>query len=375
MMKKRTKLFRNKLPYEDNERTRALLTEAMRENCQFHNEHCSEYRKILQYFHFAPASITSYASLESIPVLPTLLFKKHRLFSLPEPKILIKATSSGTKGSFSQIGFEFSGLWCGLKMAIKIGKHRNLFSLVPTHYIMLGYKPHKGNQTVITKTAFASSFYAPAISRTFALQYRDGAYVPDLTTVIESIKKHSNSFFPMRLIGFPAYLYFILQSMDEQGLQLQLRPGSKILLGGGWKQFTSEQVEKEQLYDLAKKVLGIDASSIKEFYGAVEHPVIYCDCNHHHFHVPVYSRVIIRDVNTLKPLKNGEVGLLNLLTPILKATPVVSIMTDDLAIMHDGKDCGCGINSPYFEILGRVGLTDIKTCATTASDLMKGEKQ
>lgn len=49
-------------------------------------------------------------------------------------------------------------------------------------------------------------------------------------------------------------------------------------------------------------------------------------------------------------------------------------MSDDLAIMHDGIECGCGINSPYFEILGRAGLTDIKTCAAGAEELMKGVK-
>lgn len=98
-------------------------------------------------------------------------------------------------------------------MAIKIGKHRQLFSIIPTHYIMLGYKPHKGNHTVITKTAFASSFYAHALSRTFALKHRNGAYEPDLEEVIQSIVKHDRSLFPMRLIGFSSYTYFILKML------------------------------------------------------------------------------------------------------------------------------------------------------------------
>jgi len=49
-------------------------------------------------------------------------------------------------------------------------------------------------------------------------------------------------------------------------------------------------------------------------------------------------------------------------------------MTDDLGILHDGTECGCGISSPYLEIIGRIGLKDIKTCAAGAAELMKEVK-
>ena len=84
--------------------------------------------------------------------------------------------------------------------------------------------------------------------------------------------------------------------------------------------------------------------------------------------------MIIRDVKTLKPVKNGEVGLVNLITPMVKSMPLVSVMTDDLGVLHDGETCDCGIRSPYLEIIGRVGLENIKTCAAGAADLLKGVK-
>ena len=49
-------------------------------------------------------------------------------------------------------------------------------------------------------------------------------------------------------------------------------------------------------------------------------------------------------------------------------------MTDDLGILHDGAECGCEITSPYLEIVGRVGLKDIKTCAAGAAELLVGVK-
>jgi phenylacetate-coenzyme A ligase PaaK-like adenylate-forming protein len=117
-------------------------------------------------------------------------------------------------------------------------------------------------------------------------------------------------------------------------------------------------------------VLGIEEKNCVEFFGAVEHPILYIDCEHHHFHVPAYARVIIRDPDTFKPVPNGQIGLINLLTPMVEGTPLLSIMTDDLGILHD-EGCSCGAQSPWLEIIGRVGIKDITTCAQGAEDLLK----
>jgi len=373
-MKYRARLFSWKKPF-DTEQTEELFLKAVRENCRFQYDHCKAYRKILDYFGFLPEDLKECEDMERLPFLPTWVFKNHTLFSMPERRMLIKATSSGTKGKFSRIGFEFGGLWNGLKMVLRIGRWRKLFSLCPVHYIVLGYKPHKGNQTAVTKTAYGATLFTPALSRTFALKMKNGSYEPDLEGVIAAIVKHSKGHFPVRFMGFPSYLYFVLQIMEEQEIFVKLPKGSKILLGGGWKQFYTEQVDKQTLYALAEKVLGVKESEVIEFFGAVEHPILYCDCPRHHFHVPVYSRVMIRDVDTLKPVENGQIGLVNLISPMTLATPILSIMTDDLGILHEGKECGCGISSPYLEILGRVGLKDIQTCAAGAAKYLSQEEK
>lgn len=370
MMKARSRLFRWKDPFAVKE-TEDLFLAAMRGNCRFQYTHCESYRKILDHFHFSPEDLKESKDMERLPFLPTWVFKNHILFSMPKRKMLIQATSSGTKGKFSRVGFEFGGLWSGLRMVLRVGKWRNLFSICPAHYIVLGYKPHKGNETAVTKTAYGATLFTPALSRTFALKMKNGAYEPDLDGVIDAVVRHSKGHFPVRFMGFPSYLYFVLRKMEEQKIEVKLPKGSKILLGGGWKQFYTEQVDKQTLYELAEKVLGVKESEVVEFFGAVEHPILYCDCPKHHFHVPVYSRVIIRDVDTLAPVGTGQVGLVNLLTPMTLATPILSIMTDDLGVLHEGKECGCGIESPYLEIIGRIGFQDIQTCAAGASAYLK----
>lgn len=370
-MKYRRKLFGSRDPYGTSA-TDDLFTRAIRENCRFQYDHCSEYRRILDNMDFHPSDLTDYDDIAKLPFLPTLVFKRYHLFSVPKRKMIVRATSSGTSGTVSEIGFSLGDLFCGLQMVLKVSRLRRLISPVPCHYIVFGYRPHRSNRTGVTKTAFGATLFAPALSRTYALKYSDGKYTADLEGVLRSIIKHSRSRFPMRFMGFPSYTYFLMKMMDERGIHVQLPKGSKIMLGGGWKQFYTEEVDKPAFYALAKKVFGVDDRNIIEFFGAVEHPILYCDCEKHHFHVPVYSRVIIRDVDTLEPVANGTPGLVNLITPMVRSTPILSVMTDDLGILHEGHTCGCGLTSPYLEIIGRVGLHDIKTCAAGAAEILSG---
>ena len=372
-MGNRKKLFFSKEPY-DLEQTNALFARAMRDNCKFHYDNCKEYKEILDHFAFSPDDVKTYDDVFSIPVLPTAVFKNHHLFSMPESRMLAKATSSGTKGKFSRIGFETSGLLCAVKMVLKVVRRRKLLTIKPANYIVMGYQPHKSNQTAVTKNTFWTTLLAPALSRTYAIKWQENGYQVDLDGVIDAILKKGSAGVPLRFIGFPSYTYFVMKLMEERGQSIKLKPGSKIMLGGGWKQFYTEQVDKQTFYDLAQRVLGVPEEDVIEFFGAVEHPILYCDCKKHHFHIPVYSRVAIRDVQTLEPLGMNRVGLVNLITPMVKATPILSVMTDDLGVIRDGSNCGCGITSPYLEIIGRVGMKDIKTCAAGAAELMSEVK-
>lgn len=351
-----------------------IFLKAMQENCVFQYENCEDYRRILDNQNFHPEDLKEYKDLEKLPFIPTLYFKHHELFSVPENRMLSMATSSGTSGSKSVMGYNFTSLFRDLKMVLKLGSYHHLFSWRPTRYIIFGYELHRSNQTGMAKTSFGQTLFAPAVSRDYALKYTKDGYKLDLETLKYKLVEYSEGKIPVRTIGFPAYTYFLLKQMKEEGIRVKLPKGSLINLGGGWKQFYAEAVSKQDFYDLAEEVLGIDDQHIIEFFSAVEHPVLYVDCRKHHFHVPVYARVIIRDVDTLKPLPNGTPGLVNLLTPMIDSVPILSIMTDDLGILHDEK-CECGLDTPWLEILGRVGIKDIVTCAAGADKILKGGEQ
>lgn len=103
-MKWRRKLFRFKSLF-GTEESNELFFKAVKENCEYHYRKNPQYRAMLESQGFSPDQLTCYEDIAKLPFLPTLLFKGRELYSVPKHRIPIKATSSGTKGKFSRIGF------------------------------------------------------------------------------------------------------------------------------------------------------------------------------------------------------------------------------------------------------------------------------
>ncbi|MCL1896835.1 MAG: acyl-protein synthetase [Clostridiales bacterium] len=370
-MKAQKKLFFQKQVY-DIPGTDGLFVEAARENVEWHYNNCLEYRKILNGQQFFPEMLTSLEGLCQLPPIPTLYLKQQRMLSIPEGRLRFKSTTTGTTGKPVEVGFDAGAMALGFSMLTKMLWRHGLLSPQPTNYLMLGYQPGRHNKMGAARTAKGASYLAPALHREYALVYTGSGYALNIEGIANALMRYSQASAPVRIIGFPAYFYFLLQKLEQDGARLKLPEKSLVFLGGGWKQFSAQKVEKEELYTLAAERLGLEEKQIKEFFGVVEHNVPYFSCENHHFHTPVFSRVIIRDIKTMEPLGYGEPGLLNLITPLLKSMPLVSIVTDDLAILREGQECGCGNPAPWFEILGRSGLPGIKTCAAGAWNILEG---
>ena len=265
----------------------ALFASAMLENVSFHYEHCEGYRRILDDAGFMPDRIKSVDDLADLPFLTTLYLKRHTLRSRDENKLVIKATSSGTSGKQSHIGFDMKSLMLGKDMVINVGRYHRLWSVRPANYVIFGYQPSKTNTTAVSKTAYGFTFFAPAAHRQFAIKTGADGFSLSWDEVLAALERYSRSSLPMRTIGFPAHTFFLLEYMEKNDIRFQMPKGSLLTVGGGWKQFYSQKPDKERFYQLAHDRLGIDEQHIIEFFGAVEHPVLYVDCPHHHFHIPI----------------------------------------------------------------------------------------
>jgi phenylacetate-coenzyme A ligase PaaK-like adenylate-forming protein len=368
-----SRLFYSRKLY-DLEKTDALFIKAVVENLRRHQARCPEYAAILTRQRFHIEDIKTITDIENIPPIPTLFLKDHPMYSAPPHRLMFKSTTSGTSGKVSEMGLDWPSALRGLGMILRTMTAHRLLSPRPTNFVVLGYEPSKRNKIGAAKTAYAVTYTAPAVHRVYALKDTGTSYLLNIDGLRDALLRFGKQGLPVRFMGFPAYFMFLLRELLASGIRLKLHPKSLVILAGGWKQYFSERVEKRELYAMSKETLGLGEDRIREFFGAVEHPIAYFDCPHHHFHIPVYSRVIIRGTD-MRPLRYGEPGLLNLITPMMTSMPFTSVMTDDVAVLHPGGDCPCGIKSPYFEVLGRAGLADIKTCAAGAAELLNARER
>lgn len=364
-MSVRRKLFFGRNPYsrEGGE----LFLAAMRETLEKNAAGSNKYAEILKREGFSPEMLKTEADLAKIPPIPTLYFKRNRLFCVPESKLMIRAASSGTSGSTSEVGFDLSSLLIGFGALRRFFRFHRVTSIIPTNYIVLGYEPAKHNRAGAVKTAHLTTKFAPALRREYALKDNGAGYDINIEGIRKAILGYAKSPFPVRFVGFPAYMYFLLKTLEKEGISLALPARSAVLLGGGWKEFSGQSVDRSELLELIEARLGIKKERCFEFFSAVEHPLAYLKCACGHFHIPAYSRVIIRDAETLEPLPEGEAGLLNFITPLVSSMPLCSVITDDIAMMS-AEPCPCGNTAPYFDLLARSGVSGIKTCAAEAGE-------
>ncbi len=245
-MKLRRKLFASKDPYDC---TRSqLFLDACKENYGHLITHCDDYRKISE--GLGIKGVSDISSVADLPVIPTMLMKQHDFRS---GRYMVMATSSGTSGKMSHVRFEFGALMAALRMSIKVTRYHGIMSFKPCRYIVMGYKPHRSNKTAVAKTAYLTTFLAPAISRKFILKHTADGYKPDFDGIVEALKKYEKGKAPVRFMGFPSYTFFLFRILEERGLSFKLPKNSRIMLGGGWKQFYQEAADKETFYKLAKK--------------------------------------------------------------------------------------------------------------------------
>ena len=344
---------------------------AMKETVAWHYERNEFYRKLLKKHGIQPDDIADEDDLIKLPPVHANFFKTYESLSVPRDEVVVHVTSSGTAGQKSQMFFDQSSWDFGQIMVRKILDYFGFVSEQPANYLLYTYEPTEGSNLGTAKTDMGLLQYAPVNECRFALKYNGEGHDFDAFGTIDAFVNYEKQGLPVRICGFPSFLYFTLSQMKKLGMKpLQLNPNSLTILGGGWKGNTDKQIPKQELYNLAEEMLGIPESRCRDGYGSTEHSVPYIECPNHRFHAPIYSRVYIRDFQTLKPVGFGEVGFASFVTPHLLSVPAVSVLMGDKAVLRDGRECGCGIETPYMEILGRAGTSVAKSCAIAASELL-----
>ncbi len=364
-------LWAHEDPY-DLEGTDGIFTDAMRQILRWHAARCPFYADWLRRNSFEPDSLKEISDLPSVPPLHANFYKTHVIKSRPDDEFVLTLTSSGTTGQKTQMFFDEWSLNASDKSAdVQFGYYGRITD-VPSEFMMYSYEPAPGVNTGTLRTRQMMRRYAPEHGLEYALKFNGSGHDFDLFGSIAALKRFEEGGRPVRILGFPAFLYFTLERMREMGYPpLKLNPDSLVMMGGGWKGFVDRQLSPQEFRDYVHERLGLPRTCCHETYGAVEHGVAYTDCDSHHLHVPIYSRAVVRDPVTLEPVKDGEKGFMNVISPMNTGVPVPSLLLGDMAVKHPAGSCGCGNPAPWFEILGRAGTSRNKSCAIAASEILR----
>jgi len=352
--------------------TEQLFVEAIRQCAQYHYDRNAFYKTWLNQNNFQPESIRTIKDIEKIPFIHANFYKTHIVKTAKDEDIVLNLTSSGTTGQKSQMFYDAWTIFSSDKSADVQFGYYGLISEEPTNFLLYSYEPAENVNVGTLRTRQMMRRYAKEKELVYALKYTGKGHEFDLFGCINALLRFEKEGLPVRLLGFPAFLYFTLERMKDMGYPpLKLNPKSLVMMGGGWKGFVDKQLTASEFRTYIKERLGLPETCCHESYGAVEHGVAYIDCPNHHFHVPVYSRALIRDVRTLEVLPFGKAGFMNVISPMNTTVPVVSLLLGDMVVMHEGKTCGCGVDTPWFEIQGRAGTSKNRSCAIAASEILK----
>jgi phenylacetate-coenzyme A ligase PaaK-like adenylate-forming protein len=359
-------------PYRADDECDHLFDAAMRELVDYHCESSPGYRRWLELNGFTAQRLASLTDWSQLPPIFANYFKRNLLLSKTGEHAL-ELTSSGTTGQKSRMRYDARSLSAGQRMVGRVFNHYGWNTPdEPCNYLLFNYEPASA---MGVGTAYTGQFlckYAPVNRAVYALRHNGKSNEFDPFGVIRTLREFAEEGLPVRIFGFPAFLWFVLQRLAQMGLpSLALHPDSLVFLGGGWKTHANEAIPKAELYRRLSDQLGLRDVRCRDGYGSVEHPVPYVECPRHHFHVPSWARAWTRDTATLARLPYGAAGFLHLASPYITSSPAHSMLLSDIAVLHPAEHCGCGLSTDWFELQGRAGTGKSRSCAMAASELIK----
>ena len=363
-------------PYEDFKQQDQKFILAMKEITQWHIEKSDFYKKLSESQQYSANDIKSIDDCVKIPHLWAHFFKSHEVLSIEEKDVFLHLTSSGTTGQKSQVFFDEWTIKSAQKMVDFIFEKYNWITpKQKCNYILFSYETESSSKLGTSYTDNFLCKYAPVNEVFYALKLTgSGGHEFDCFGTIQAFLKFAKEGLPVRLFGFPAFFYFALERMKKLNIApVKMHPDSMVFLGGGWKANTDKAIDKDDFYELVEEMLGIPNQRLRDGFGSVEHCIPYVECVNHEFHVPIWSRVFIRDVETLKPLDYDQKGFLHFVSPYITSMPAHSVIMGDMASLHKAESCTCGLPTPFFRVHGRAGISKNKSCALAASDLLKGK--
>jgi len=364
------KLCSIKHAFSASDETHDIFIKAMVENYKFQLERQPYIRFLADKYGIEVDNIHTLEDVYKIPFLFVETMKYNSFCSVPKDEVHTVLTSSGTKGQKTQSFFDKGSMDRLQTLAFNTFDSIGYRSSVPVHYFIMSYDINTAKNIGTSWSDNQMMNLAPAKSKHWVIEWDEKSQKFHF-----DVNKWANKFIelssdaPVRLLGFPAFMYQMVEEIKNINGKIKVREESFILAGGGWKNHLGKSMGINEFANYMEENIGLKKGNIGDTYGMAEHGVPYCSCEKGHYHIPVYGHLIVRDPLSMKIKDIGEEGLLQLVTPYNIAQSNLSVLSTDLVVI--GENCSCGIKGKYIKSIRRGGNKKHKGCAIAAQEILK----
>ncbi len=297
--------------------------------------------------------------LSNLPYLAVRLFKHLSLQSVPKHDIFKVLYSSGTTSQTpAKVVLDRDTSARQSKVLVKIlqdflGKKRLPMLIIDSASVLKDKRSYSARGAGIQGLSIFGRDHTYALDHSMQL---------DWAAIDRFCAKYAGQ--PVLIFGFTFMIWkYFIQTIKREGKTVSL-PQGVLLHSGGWKKLESEKVGNEVFKQTVKDVIGIER--VHNFYGMAEQVgSIFVECEQGLLHAPVFADVIVRDPYTLKPTKEGQLGLIQVLSALPTSYPGQSILTEDMGTLLGTDNCECGRKGRYFSVSGRLPKTETRGCSDT----------
>lgn len=349
------------IPDEEKE---PLLKKALKDAFTHHFKMCIPYQKYCTKQDFTP-KIKDF-SYKDLPFLPVNIFKEMNLSSLPKKNSFQLIRSSATLSqipstiTLDQITKARQVKALSWLLTDLLGNNRNPFIIFDTQ----GSRFQK-DENISARNAAIRGFLIAAKSYSFVMSENLQLHLKEFERALLQTKKEK-----IVLFGYTYIIYhYVAKVLKLKKKSFNLK-NAKIIHIGGWKKLKDEAVDKSVFNKTLSEVFNIKEKNIIDVYGFTEQlGLIYFDYGIEPKRCNLLSEVIIRDPVSLKPVKDGVIGLIEFISPLPHSYPGIAILTDDLGKIVSRKRGQDGRFGTSFEVIGRAKDAELRGCGDVLAEI------
>ncbi len=350
-----------RLPTEQLDATHAELLGA---SFEFHVENNAFYRSICEQAGVLPKDVKGAADLLKIPLVPIRLFKQAeaaRLMSVSLRDVELEIRSTGTGGLPSVARRD--AYTTHLATQTMVAMYREFMRFSRGVGIFLCPSCEEMPEMGMVK---AFNIISGLIDASHYLIHENRFKPEEATALLEKFQgKHTR-----HIIGPPFLIYAYMQHLESKGLVMPLDSTSRVVMLGGWKRFTGQQIPRDKFNRMCSERFKIEPQQIRDMYGTIETNMLAIECEYNNMHVPPWVRLTCRDMrDPLQEVPAGKNGIIGILDPVSIAYPGF-ILTEDVGVVRPGTECGCGRTTSILQFSRRLEGAELGCCAVSLDRFM-----